>query len=304
MPTGISYVDETWNPVCGCSKCSPGCLNCYAEKMAARLSCMGVEKYSYVIKARHIDEKRPWNGKVFCDEKALEIPLHWRQPRRILVCSMGDLFHESVPFEFIDKVFRTIRKCPQHTFLILTKWPTVMKEYITGLANRLNGTQLVCMLNFGNWPLPNACLGATICTQKEADEILPVALQIPGFDWISAEPLLEALDFDRYILPPFKDMIGILGDNPPPKSPLIKRIVIGCESINGKPGRFRECEGAPWASLQSAEAEAAFEEAAISIVDQCKAAGVGRYVKQIPINGKVEHDMSKFPKELQVRDEI
>jgi len=131
MPTKIEWTEETWNPVVGCTKVSAGCKNCYAERMACRLANIEVarheenhdsfpppmqEKYYDVVDL----SLRKWNGKIFCDESALEIPLHWRKSRMIFVCSMGDLFHPSVPFEFIDKVMAVIALCPQHTFQMLT----------------------------------------------------------------------------------------------------------------------------------------------------------------------------------------
>ncbi len=130
----IEWTDASWNPVVGCSKVSPGCDNCYAERMAHRLAFMGKEGYAYVT-----TRKGHWNGKIYhVYPKRLEIPLHWREPRRIFVCSMGDLFHESVPFEFIDKVFDTMLSCKQHTFQLLTKRPERALEYYEGVQSDSN----------------------------------------------------------------------------------------------------------------------------------------------------------------------
>ncbi len=126
MATKIEWTDETWNPVVGCSKCSPGCDNCYAEKMAHRLACMGKEGYCYVT-----TREGKWNGRTYrLRNNVLDIPLHWRKGRKIFVCSMGDLFHESVPFEFIDKVFGVMFANPWHTYQILTKRPERWIRYI------------------------------------------------------------------------------------------------------------------------------------------------------------------------------
>ena len=122
--TKIPYCDETWNVTAGCTKCSPGCENCWAEKWAYRLGCMGQPFYDMVQ-----DEGR-WNGIIELNKFILDQPLHWRKPRRIFVCSMSDLFHPEVPFEFIDKVFIQLYRLRRHTFLILTKRPDRMLDYL------------------------------------------------------------------------------------------------------------------------------------------------------------------------------
>ena len=102
----IEWTDKTWNPVTGCTKKSTGCLHCYAEVMARRLKAMGKNKYkNEFLLTLH--------------EECLEEPLKWKGSHNIFVCSMSDLFHESVPFSFIEKVFETIEKTPQHRYQIL-----------------------------------------------------------------------------------------------------------------------------------------------------------------------------------------
>ena len=138
----IPWTDKTWNPVAGCTKVSAGCDNCYAERMAVRLAHMGQEKYATTINM--IDGKWQWGGRPFCDEKALEIPLHWRKPRRVFVNSMCDTFHEKVPFEFIDKMFAVMALCPQHTFQVLTKRLEQMLRYLTDPLRRAMWHSAVC----------------------------------------------------------------------------------------------------------------------------------------------------------------
>lgn len=114
--TKIEWTERTWNPVTGCDKVSEGCAHCYAENMARRLCAMHNKKYV--------------NGfKVTIHEESLKEPLSWYSPSTIFVCSMGDLFHSSVPFEFIDKVMAVIRKTPKHKYQILTKRAERMSEY-------------------------------------------------------------------------------------------------------------------------------------------------------------------------------
>jgi protein gp37 len=106
--TAIQWCDATWNPASGCTPISAGCMHCYAQRMAEKLRRRGTEKYrAGFAPTIHMDD--------------LEEPKHWRKPRKVFVCSMGDLFHELIPTEFIQRVLETIEACPQHTFLLLTK---------------------------------------------------------------------------------------------------------------------------------------------------------------------------------------
>ncbi|MNS54403.1 Phage protein Gp37/Gp68 [compost metagenome] len=129
--TSIEWTDATWNPVAGCLIITPGCTNCYAMRMAARLEAMGVPKYAGLT--RKSGNRYIWTGKVRLDEASLEAPLKWRKPRKIFVNSMSDLFHDDVPAEFIARVWDVMQRTPQHTYQILTKRPERMKEVITSL---------------------------------------------------------------------------------------------------------------------------------------------------------------------------
>ena len=117
--TSIEWTDATWNPVAGCTVISPGCTNCYAMRMAARLDAMGMKKYRGLT--RKSGKRAVWTGKVRLDHDALGIPASWKKPRRIFVNSMSDLFHEAVPADFIAAVWRAMQATPQHTYQILTK---------------------------------------------------------------------------------------------------------------------------------------------------------------------------------------
>ena len=106
--SSIEWTESTWNPVTGCTKVSPGCRHCYAERMAMRLKAMGQPKYA--------------NGfKLALHEDSLEQPLDWRKPSIIFVNSMSDLFHKDVPLTFVHKVFDVMRRASWHTFQVLTK---------------------------------------------------------------------------------------------------------------------------------------------------------------------------------------
>ncbi|WP_292038614.1 MULTISPECIES: DUF5131 family protein [unclassified Brevundimonas] len=126
--TTIEWTDATWNPVAGCQIITPGCSNCYAMRMAARLDAMGVQKYQGLT--RKSGDRYIWTGKVFCDEASIDAPLKWRAPRKIFVNSMSDLFHEDVPADFIKRVWSTMQATPHHTYQILTKRPERMAAII------------------------------------------------------------------------------------------------------------------------------------------------------------------------------
>lgn len=113
--TSIEWTESTWNPITGCNKISPGCKNCYAERMAKRLKTMGSPNYADGFK-------------LSLHEHVLELPLTWKKPQIIFVNSMSDLFHKNVPFEFIQKVFNVMNKTPWHTYQVLTKRSDRLKE--------------------------------------------------------------------------------------------------------------------------------------------------------------------------------
>ncbi|MCL6560075.1 MAG: phage Gp37/Gp68 family protein, partial [Firmicutes bacterium] len=107
-PEEIEWTQSTWNPVTGCTKISEGCRHCYAERMALRLQAMGQPNYE--------------NGfRVTCHEHILDYPLRWKKPQTIFVNSMSDLFHESIPDEYVIKVFNVMREAHWHRFQVLTK---------------------------------------------------------------------------------------------------------------------------------------------------------------------------------------
>jgi len=120
LNSGIEWTETTWNPVTGCTKISPGCKNCYAERMALRLQAMGQQNYC--------------NGfKVTLHERMLPLPLTWKKPRMIFVNSMSDLFHQDVPMEFIESTFDVMKKASWHTFQVLTKRSDRLKRIDEGI---------------------------------------------------------------------------------------------------------------------------------------------------------------------------
>ena len=115
--TKIEWTERTWNPVTGCTKQSAGCAHCYAETMARRLAAMGMPKY--------VNGFTPT-----IHPESLDEPRKWRTGCTIFVCSMSDLFHPDVPFDFIDRVMQTIAETPQHRYQLLTKRAERMAEHV------------------------------------------------------------------------------------------------------------------------------------------------------------------------------
>ena len=180
MSTKIEWTDETWNPVRGCSLVSDGCRHCYAMKQAHRFSGKG-GKYEGLTELGP-DGPR-WTGKLRMVPELLDLPLRWKKPRMIFVNSMSDLFHGDVPFDFINHVFSTMFRCPQHTFQILTKRPERMLDYVSRSAF------------LSNAPFDNVWLGVSVENQKAADERIPLLLQTPAaVRFVSAEPLLGPIN--------------------------------------------------------------------------------------------------------------
>jgi len=161
--TKIEWTDKTWNPVTGCTKLSTGCKNCYAEIMANRLNAMGVGKYT-----------NKFTPTVHAD--VLDEPLRWKQPHTVFVCSMADLFHEAVPFEFVDKVMDTIQQSEHHRYQILTKRAERMAEY------------------FSQADIPqNVWLGVTVESPTEKFRMDSLRGLQSAIRFISCEPLVEDL---------------------------------------------------------------------------------------------------------------
>lgn len=183
--TKIEWTDKTWNPITGCSKISEGCQNCYAERMAKRFW------RDKTVKPGEVTTVIRGFGDVKRHPESLEEPLHWRKPQKIFVCSMGDLFHASVPFMAIAQVFGIMHSCKQHTFMVLTKRPQSMKEFIewfTGPDWR------------GAWPneYPHVWLGVTAENQQRADERIPLLLETPAaVRFVSIEPMLGPVDLTK-----------------------------------------------------------------------------------------------------------
>lgn len=197
--THIEWTDATWNVITGCSIVDAGCTNCYAMQLA------GTRLRGHPSRAglTRVSGGRPkWTGEVRLNEQWLDQPLRWTRPRMIFVCAHGDLFHEAVPDEWIDRVFAVMDSCPQHTFQVLTKRTERMASYLTArragkpLQPSIGGGLLgYHPFNCEILPPRNIWLGTSVSDQASADLRIPHLLATPAaVRFLSAEPLLGQVD--------------------------------------------------------------------------------------------------------------
>lgn len=191
--TKIEWTDATWNIITGCSVVSAGCKHCYAMKLA------GTRLQHHPSRAglTQMSAAGPvWNGEVRFNEQWLDQPMRWTKPRLIFVCAHGDLFHEAVPDEWLDRVFAMMALCPRHTFQVLTKRPARMLAYLADAEMEIrDAIKYERVAHTMQWPLRNVWLGVSVEDQAAADERIPLLLKTPAaVRWISAEPLLGTVD--------------------------------------------------------------------------------------------------------------
>lgn len=169
--SSIEWTEATWNPVAGCSVVSPGCTNCYAMRMAARLEAMGQSKYTGIT--RRSGGRPKWNGRMNLDYDALQVPYSWKSGRMIFVNSMSDLFHDAVPINFILKVFHVMSQCGQHTFQVLTK----------------RSERLVDLSDYINWP-SNVWMGVSVENSDYINRVEDLKGTKAKIKFLSLEPLI------------------------------------------------------------------------------------------------------------------
>lgn len=209
----IEWTEATWNPVTGCTKISPGCKNCYAERMAERLQAMGQPRYA--------------NGfEVTLQHDAVEMPLSWKLPRTIFVNSMSDLFHQDVPDDFILRCFDVMRRASQHTFQILTKRP----ERVVEMAPQLRWSH-------------NIWMGTSIENAEYAWRSKVLARVDAAVRFLSVEPLLgpvPRLPLQRI------DWVIVGGESGPGARPMREEWVVQIRDrclVRGVPFFFKQWGG-------------------------------------------------------------
>lgn len=191
--TRIEWTERTWNPSTGCTKISPGCLNCYASTMAARLKAMGVNKYR--------------NGfKLTLHSNELMKPLEWKRPSVIFVNSMSDLFHEEMPIEYIKRVFKTMNECDRHIFQVLTKRAKRMRDICRDIEIK-----------------DHIWLGVTVENSKSEFKVDLLRKVRAKVKFLSIEPMLEAIpniNLDQI------DWVIVGGESGPKARPIQKEWVV------------------------------------------------------------------------------
>lgn len=209
----IEWTESTWNPVSGCNKVSPGCKNCYAERMSKRLQAMKVEKYKDAFELR-------------IHEDALIAPLNWKKPRKIFVNSMSDLFHEAIPSDFIQRAFQVMQDAHWHQFQVLTK----------------RSQRLVMINSQIKWP-PNVWMGVSVENTDYQYRIDDLRQTDANIKFLSLEPLLgplDALDLDNI------DWVIVGGESGPSARPMkqdwVEEIQVQC-SIQKVPFFFKQWGG-------------------------------------------------------------
>jgi protein gp37 len=227
--SAIEWTDETWNPLRGCNRVSPGCTNCYAERVAMRFS--GADQ-PYEALVRMSSQGPKWTGQIRTVPGALHAPLLWKQPRRVFVNSMSDLFHEAVPFSFVAAVLGCMSLASAHTFQVLTKRPQRMAEFFEWLeyeGAQVDSPASLCVTKLlvlaegmperleplirerakarSQWPLSNVWFGVSVEDQTRADERREPLCTVASAGWrtwVSYEPALGLVDWTGW------DFIGWL----------------------------------------------------------------------------------------------
>jgi protein gp37 len=295
--TKIEWAEATWNCLVGCTPVSAGCLNCYAAGDVWRHShpCKtgpraGQPNHpAFVGLTVKRNGRAVFNGQVRMLEDKLTVPLKRKKATRWFVNSLSDLFHESVPFEFIDRVMAVAALCPQHQFLVLTKRAERMAEYLNdpSLHQRIHEAVKAALgydnpkrpaINRADLPLPNVWLGTSCEDQAAADARIPHLLRCPAaVRFLSCEPLLGPIDLalDRELLTDKMDadpkrQARFRGRYPFPGLPsehrTLRKHAIDWVIVGGESGHGARACTVEWVR---------------SIVGQCRDAGVACFVKQL-----------------------
>jgi len=296
VSTKIEWTDATWNPIRArrrsdgkvgwhCVKVNDACRNCYAEHQNI---VAGTNRGRHGNGVPYAADKLPL-VEYFLDEKTLQQPLHWKQPRKVFPCSMTDLYSQEVPWAWVDQIYSVMAATPQHFYIVLTKRSDQRKLFLRHPTTKRNVLGAVD----GPWPLPNVIEMASFGRQKDADVEMPLLLQTPAaMRGASVEPMLEAVNLEA-----------------------AAGISLWCTKLNwiicgGESGSQARPFNLAWAE---------------SLREQCKAAGVPFFMKQVgscpkrwitpilgsetllhcpalPIKDRKGGDPSEWPESLRVRE--
>jgi protein gp37 len=313
--TKIEWTDATWNILNGCSVLSPGCANCYAMRLAGTRLRHHPSRRGLTVDSR---AGPVWTGEVRLHEPWLAQPLGWSRPRSIFVAAHGDLFHDAVTDEMLDKVFAVIVLCATrqigHRFQILTKRSARMRRYLTRFEGRPDefGRALAYVVRLAGldreeglraiaamtWPLPNVWVGVSAEDQRRADERIPDLMATPAaIRWLSAEPLLGSIILSGGYDPQTKTLTDYLtGD----VQDGVHERGDGYVTINS---RFWTGPKLDWVVVGGESGPGArhmHPDWVVSLHDQCKAAGTPFLFKQwghfLPHKvGTAEADSIRYP---------
>lgn len=307
--TTIEWTDRTWNPVRGCSRVSPGCDKCFAMNFAHRFAGLG-KPFDGLTTIRR--GKVDWVGHARFVPDALSDPMRWREPQKIFVNSMSDLFHHSVTNEEITKVFAAMAACPQHTFQILTKRPRRARDWFEQVDLFRIGEQMRYLdipangrsypRTVDKWPLKSVWLGVSAENQATADERIPILRSIRALVdyramllFASLEPLLEGIDLATHLKPTLVTNDGRRLQHPAHSAEIpncgggtwewgLDWVIVGGES--GPGARTFDIQ---WAR---------------DMVRQCRDAGVPCFVKQLgsrPVAPVTDAEATNYGKRLPLR---
>lgn len=283
--THIQWTEATWNPVVGCEHVSPGCDHCYAAReTSGRLAHLPL--YAGLAKAGR------FTGEVRLVPERLDQPLRWHRPRRVFVNSMSDLFHDDVPREFIADVFAVMALAARHTFQLLTKRHGRMRSLLNDptfprlVANRVYKRHRYAKQP--TWPLPNVWLGVSVEDQHWADVRIPPLLDTPAaVRWVSAEPLLGSVDLRRWLVDPTFNpayRVARCGQGDRHARHIVEH---GPDQPRNCPGTgtgYGDLRRLAWLIVGGESGPGARRMSLVwaeSLVDQCRAAGVPVFVKQL-----------------------
>lgn len=283
MTTSISWTNETWNPLVGCSKLSVGCQKCYAAEAAKSARLQQFPQYQKV---------KDWDGTIEFVENQLLKPLSWRSPKKVFVCSMSDTFHANVKDEWLDQIFAIMAIACQHTFQILTKRPERMQQYLSDpvTVDRIKKAGYEFTHNMdclNNWPLPNVWLGTSVENQKAADDRIPSLLKTPAvLHFLSCEPLLEQVNLSDFLSHTMRQWVIIGGESGPGARP--------CH-IDWIRSLVQQCQQTKTAAFVKQLGSQAIDSS--PYID-----GVVQNHFQVKLKSRKGGDISEFPLDLQVRE--
>ena len=268
-----TYWDEGIELVPGCTPCSQGCRYCWSAGMTHRF---GDAALTYIDPEYEVPR---FTGKVVFHPDRLT---RFNKKKPTVFSIWNDLFHEDVAEDFVKQSLGAAHQANQHTFLILTKRPQRIIDYYSWCGECVPGScaSLVTLEVLDTYP--NIYFGLTVCNQQEADEKIPIFLQIPGKKFLSIEPMLGNINLAKFGIPDYMGDNSLSGHTITVYRFPIDAVILGCETgSNARP-----------ISLESVRC----------VVRQCEEMNVPLFIKALTINGKPNHNIEQWPEDLRIRE--